>query len=289
MSTLAVGLMCAVAASVALNGSFLLQHAGAEAVEAVTPLHPLRTMRGLLSARAWTAGAVLGMAGWALHVVALTRAPLSLVQAFVAGGVALTVPVARWWMARPISRWEVAAVVALAGALAVLGTDVTASSAGRALPGAELAVFLGASAAVSVALALAGAATARPALLAAAGGLLYGGADVAIKVLTSVDAEHGLAGVLGSVWLPVAAGLTVLAFFAFQRSLQSGRPVTAIALMTAGTYVLSIGGGLAVLGDRLGHGAAVTALHALALAVVVVAAGTLAGAQAGLVAEAEGG
>jgi hypothetical protein len=287
MSTLAVGLLCAVAASVALNGSFLLQHAGAEAVETVTPLHPLRTMRGLLSARAWTAGAVLGMAGWALHVVALTRAPLSLVQAFVAGGVALTVPVARWWMARPISRWEVAAVVALAGALAVLGTDVTASST-HALPGAGLALFLGVSAVASVALALAGAAMGRAALLAAAGGLLYGGADVAIKVLTSVDSRHGLSGVLESVWLPVAAGLTVLAFFSFQRSLQSGRPVTAIALMTAGTYVLSIGGGLAVLGDRLGHGVAVTALHALALGVVVVAAGTLAGAQAGLVAEAEG-
>lgn len=289
MSTLAVGLLCAVAASVALNGSFLLQHAGAEALEAVTPLHPLRTMRSLLSARAWTAGAALGMLGWALHVVALTRAPLSLVQAFVAGGVALTVPVARWWMARPITRYEVAAVVALAAALAVLGTDVTASRAGQAVPGAELGVFLGATAAVSVGLAGAGAATARPALMAAAGGLLYGGADVAIKVLTSVFSAHGLAGVLGSVWLPTAAGLTVLAFFAFQRSLQSGRPVTAIALMTAGTYVLSIGGGLAVLGDRLGHGAVVTTVHALALATVVVAAGSLAGSQAGLVTEGDGG
>ena len=283
MSTLAVGLVCALVASVALNGSFLLQHVGSASVEAVTPLHPLRTLRGLLSAPAWTAGAALGMLGWGLHVIALTRAPLSLVQAFVAGGVALTVPVARWWMARPIGRYEVVAVVALAASLAILGTDVAGSAAGWRLSGAELGGFLGATAGVSVALAAAGAAAARPALMAAASGLLYGGADVAIKVLTERFSAGGLGAVMGSVWLPVAAGLTVLAFFAFQRSLQSGRPVTAIALMTAGTYVLSIGGGLAVLGDRLGHGTAVTALHALALAVVVCAAGALAGSQADLV------
>jgi hypothetical protein len=289
VSTLAVGLVCALAASVALNGSFLLQHVGAASVEAVTPLHPLRTLRGLLSAPTWTAGAALGMLGWGLHVIALTRAPLSLVQAFVAGGVALTVPVARWWMARPIGRHEVAAVVALAASLAILGTDVAGSASGWRLSGGELGAFLGATAVVSVALAGAGAAAARPALMAAASGLLYGGADVAIKVLTSRFSAGGLDAVLGSVWLPVAAGLTVLAFFAFQRSLQSGRPVTAIALMTAGTYVLSIGGGLAVLGDRLGHGMAITALHAAALAVVVIAAGALAGSQADLVDVAEAG
>jgi hypothetical protein len=285
VSTLAVGLACALAASVALNGSFLLQHVGAASVDAVTPLHPVRTMRSLLAARVWTAGAVLGTLGWALHVFALTRAPLSLVQAFVAGGVALTVPVARWWMKRPSGRYEVAAVLALAAALAVLGTDVTTSAA-RHLSSPELAAFLGVTAAASVALAGAGAALARPALMAAASGLLYGGADVAIKVLTSVFSAHGLGGILGSLWLPVAAALTVLAFFAFQRSLQSGQPVAAIALMTAGTYVLSIGGGLAVLGDRLGHGALVTTVHACALAVVVVASGALAGAQANLAATA---
>jgi hypothetical protein len=286
VSTLAVGLACALAASVALNGSFLLQHVGAASVDAVTPLHPLRTMRSLLAARAWTAGAVLGIAGWALHVCALTRAPLSLVQAFVAGGVALTVPVARWWMARPIGRYEVAAVLALAAALAILGTDVTATAAGRHLPAAELGAFLAATAVASVALAGAGVAVGRPALMAAASGLLYGGADVAIKVLTTRYSAHGVSGVLGSVWLPAAAVLTVLAFFAFQRSLQSGQPVAAIALMTAGTYVLSIGGGLAVLGDRLGHGAVVTTVHACALVVVVIASGALAGTQAGLAATA---
>jgi hypothetical protein len=126
----------------------------------------------------------------------------------------------------------------------------------------------------------------RPDLLAAAGGAMYGAADVAIKLLTGAFKQHGLGGVVGSEWLLVAAGMTVGAFFAFQRSLQLASPVTAIALMTAGTYVVSIGGALALLHDPLGHGAGLAALHAAALAVVVASAWVLSRSQAELTREA---
>jgi hypothetical protein len=94
MSALAVGLGLALLASLALNGSYLVQHAGSRGAPAVTALHPLATWRGLLASRVWTAGLVLGLAGWALHVGALAKAPLSLVQPFTVGGIALAVPVA---------------------------------------------------------------------------------------------------------------------------------------------------------------------------------------------------
>ena len=248
-------------------------------------MHPLRTMRTLLSARAWSAGAALGMLGWAMHVVALNKAPLTLVQAFVAGGVALTVPAARWWMRRPITRSEVIGVLSLAAALAVLGTGVAGSATGVHFSALEMGAFLAATAVWATLLASAGTRRRRPVLLAGAAGLLYGAADVTIKVLTGVFDVHGLHGVLRSPWLALASVLTVLAFFAFQRSLQIGRAVPAIALMTAGTYVMSIGGGLAVLGDRLGHGTAGTVAHASALVVVVWAACALAGSQANLATE----
>ena len=41
MSGLAVGIVLAVAASIALNGSYLLQHAGAIGAAAVNPWRPL--------------------------------------------------------------------------------------------------------------------------------------------------------------------------------------------------------------------------------------------------------
>ena len=282
MTALALGLTLAVGASLALNGSYLLQHAGSAGLPAVDARHPLRTMGGLLTAPLWAGGLVLGMTGWALHVAALTRAPLSLVQAFVAGGLALTVPAARRWLGRAIGGAEALAVAGMALALVALTMGV-ATGPVRGEPGALAAVaFLVPAAALPAALGLLGARLGRFDLLAAAGGALYGAADLAIKVLTGVYTAGGLAGVAGSAWLPIAAVLTAGAFFAFQRSLQGASPVTAIALMTAGTYVTSIVGGLVLLDDPLGSGTALSLVHAAALAVVVGAAWLLSRSQAEL-------
>jgi hypothetical protein len=283
VSAVAVGATLAVVASLALNGSFLLQHVGAAAAPRVTAAHPLRTMRGLLSARLGVVGGALGMSGWGLHVIALAHAPLSLVQAFVAGGLALTAPAARRWLRRPIGPVDAAAVVAMAAALSLLGGGVTAAT-GR-VPGWALVGFAAVVAALAGGLARAGVRRGRGPVLAAAGGMLYGAADVGIKELTQAFSHHGVVGVATSAWLPFAAIATCGAFFAFQRSLQEGPAVPAIALMTAGTYVVSIAGGVVLLGDRLGHGAGATALHGLALVVVVGAACRLAGSQAALAVE----
>jgi hypothetical protein len=282
MTALALGLTLAVGASLALNGSYLLQHAGSAGLPAVDPRHPLRTFAALLGAPLWLGGLVLGLSGWALHVAALARAPLSLVQAFVAGGLALTVPAGRRWLGRPIAGVEALAVVGMGIALAALTLGVEAPATGRApATGAALA-FLVPMTVLPAALGAAGARLGRPDLLAAAGGAFYGGADLAIKVLTSIYGAQGLHGVVRSPWLVAAAVLTAGAFFSFQRSLQGARPVTAIALMTAGTYVVSIGGGLALLHDPLGAGVPLRLLHALALAVVIGAAWVLARSQAEL-------
>jgi hypothetical protein len=108
-----------------------------------------------------------------------------------------------------------------------------------------------------------------PALGLAAGGL-YAAADLATKAVT--------AGALG--WLGPAAAATLAAFFAFQRGLQLGRPVTVIALMTAGTNVTAIAGGLAVFGDPLGRTPLLQTLHVTGFALVGIAGWALAPAQA---------
>jgi hypothetical protein len=79
---------------------------------------------------------------------------------------------------------------------------------------------------------------------------------------------------------------TAGAFFCFQRGLQLGRAVPVIALMTAGTYLVSILAGVVVFHDPLGHGVLGVPEHALAFAAVVGAAWVLAPAQTGLAASA---
>jgi len=129
---------------------------------------------------------------------------------------------------------------------------------------------------------LAGCATGsgRPLALGVAGGLLYGAADMSLKAVTGLS---GLAAVARSPWLYAGLACTIAAFFAFQRGLQSARPVAVIALMTAATNVSSIAGAFVVYGDPLGSTPLLAATHTLAFVLVIVAAWRLAPAQAQLV------
>lgn len=289
MSGIVLGLVLAVAASLALNGAYLLQHAGAAQAPAITPRRPVATLRGLLSSHAWLAGLGLGLGGWALHVAALSLAPLSLVQAFVAGGLVFCVPLAVRELGHRVTRAEAGGVALMAGALALLSAGLREGALHRALPAGALAAYLGGALVLAAVLAAAPAPSSaagaeRAARLGLAGGVLYGAADLSIKALTRIGADHKLGAVATSPWLAVAAVATVGAFFAFQRGLQLGRALPVIALMTAATNLVSILGGLAVLGEPLGRTPALAAAHLLAFGLVGLAAWLLAPAQAALAA-----
>src|SRR5262249_16044349 len=59
------------------------------AMPPLTVRRPLASLRLLTGSRAWLAGFLDGLAGWALYVAALKLAPISLVQAVSAGGLRL--------------------------------------------------------------------------------------------------------------------------------------------------------------------------------------------------------
>lgn len=288
MSGLLVGLVLALGASVFLNGSYLLQHGGAAKAPEVTPRHPFASLRGLLTSRLWLAGAAVGTAGWAMHITALTKAPLSLVQAFLAGGLALVVPLAARAMHQPMKKIELVAVGLMT--LALVGLTVGLNRVGdhHHFTTAPLAAYLGVLALVSAGLAFVGG-DRRAHALGLAGGILYGGADVAIKGLTGIGEDEGFTHVLTSPWLLVAIATSLGAFFFFQRGLQTGRALPLIALMTAGTNVISIAGGFFVFGDPVGATTALSILHSACFVLVGVAAWMLAPAQAAFTAPQPGG
>jgi drug/metabolite transporter (DMT)-like permease len=216
----------------------------------------------------------LGLGGWALHVAALSHAPLSLVQAVVAGGLAVVAPLAAIVSGTRMRRRELAGVaVMIAGLVAILAGLHEHGAHGRFAAGG-LAAYLVALAALAGLVVWRGGD--RAGALGAAAGLLYGAADVAIKGITGVASRHGWAHALLSPWTVAAAILTAGAFFAFQRGLQRGRAVPVIALMTTGTNVLSVLGGLIVFGDPLGRDPALVALHGAGFAAIAVATAALA-------------
>jgi hypothetical protein len=280
MNQTSIGIGLAICAAVALNASYLVQHAGSSSAAAIDPRRPLATLGSLLRSPIWAAGGAIGVTGWALHIGAMRDAPLSLVQAFVAGGLALTAPMAAIGLRRRPAPGETQAVAVMVGALVLLSIGLAGGDRHASFEPWALAAALCLLAGGAALLAVSAAGAHRPLALGAAGGLLYGAADMALKAVTGV---HGLGAVLSSPWLYAGLACTAGAFFAFQRGLQSARPVAVIALMTAATNVSSIAGAFVVYGDPLGRTPALAAAHALAFALVIVAAWRLAPAQAGLV------
>ena len=280
MSGLAIGIFLALAASLALNTGYLLEHSGLTRGPDISWRRPIVTLRWLFASKPWVAGLAIATVGWGLHVGALSKAPISVVQAFVAGGLALALPIGRWIFRQSLRRSEVRGICLLAGALALLAVGMQDHGAdGNFNPG-HLALYLTVSLAAAAALMAVPSRDRRPQALGLAGGVLYGAADVAIKGLTGIASRHGVGDALLSAWLPAAVLATLLASYCFQRGLQTGRALPVIALMTAAANALSIAAGFLVFGDPLGQTPGLAAVHAIALVVIVVAAARLAPAQA---------
>lgn len=281
MSRLSVGLSLALAASMALNGSYLMQHVASSQAPSIDIRRPLRSLGSLLSSRLWFAGGVLGLVGWAISIAALSKAPLSLVQAFLVGGLAVFAPIAVRLLGQRLSAAETAGfglmIIALLALIVGRGrVGIHSHYHGWVLASYLLLVSSAGAALVAVK-------RRRAQALGLAGGILYGAADVAIKALTGLAARHGVLAAVLSPWLLAAAGASIGAFFCFHRALQSGNPMPVIALMTAATNVVSILGGLIVFADPLGHEPTMVVIHGLAFATIVTAAWLLAPAQAAAV------
>ncbi len=264
---LLLGLLLALASATTINLGFLLQHRGL-----VGSPSPGRNPLVLLRSRSWVCGQAVGWLGFAAQIVAVGLAPLSLVQAFAAGGLALSVPLAACVFRHRVSQDQTLAVLVIAVSLASLplglpgarGDTRTGLLVSSALIGAVLAVAL---------------ATRRHALQrAVAAGVFYGIADAAIKADSLSLSAHG-PGALLSGWTVLALLGTFAGFLAFQAALRAGNAVSAISAMTAVTALSALGFGLAAFGESLGATAPIVFVHLAAISLVLASVPLLAGAQ----------
>jgi drug/metabolite transporter (DMT)-like permease len=271
--TLQLGIILAALCAVATNAAFLLKHRGAVAAPAVEWRHPLRSAVGLFRSWWFAIGMLVAVGAWTLHVAALALAPLSLVQAVLAGGlVFLTVIAERFFgLALGLRQWLGVGFTALG--LVLLA--VTLPAAGD--PGYSLAAMISFEAgmlAVGVFLVLSprlGASAHHGILLGAAAGVLFGVSDVAIKALTTAVGDLGVAGLL-SPWTAVAATASVIAFYASARGLQTGDAVPVITLTSVAANLSTIAGGIIVFGDPLASEPLGLVLQTLAFVLVIGAA-----------------
>src|SRR4051794_41859688 len=87
--TLQIGILLAFLCAVLSNLGFFFKHRGACACAKVEIRHPLRTAKVLWTSKWFAIGMLVGGGGWALHVAAISFAPLAVVQGVLGGGVVL--------------------------------------------------------------------------------------------------------------------------------------------------------------------------------------------------------
>src|SRR3954453_16736261 len=105
-ASLAAGLFLAFVTAAAFNWSWVAQHTITSRLPRLTLRQPWRSGRLLFGDRRWLFAFMVGICGWALYILALGLAPLSLVQAVSAGGLGLLAVFAQRAEGVPLPRRE---------------------------------------------------------------------------------------------------------------------------------------------------------------------------------------
>ena len=242
-----VGLAVAFVAALITNTAYSLEHDAAAALPPLSPRRPFRSARVLLRDRRWLVAFVAESVGWLMYVAALRLAPLALVQAVTASGLAvLAFATARGHPSRLARRERLAVVLAIAG-LTLLALSLVGTEASDRRPGViGIVVWLaacGGGAALFIAIPTS---FARAASLGLATGLLFADGDISAKLVG-----------YGGLWL--LALVTLIAAYAagtsvLQSAYQHGDALTAAGMATMVTTAVPIVAGFVLFHETLPRG-----------------------------------
>ena len=273
--SLHIGILLAFLCAIASNLGFFYKQRGACTCAKVEIRHPLRSAKALWTSKWFAIGMIVGGGGWALHVAAISLAPLSVVQVVLSGGVVLIAVMADRLFGFSVGprQWWGLALTAIGLILLGItmpdpeGSHSTFSSAGliafeTGLLGMGGLLMLGPRAGAP--------AEHHGVMLAAAAGILFGVCNVAVKALSGMAAGEGVLGLV-SPWLLVAGVASAAAFYASARSHQDGEAVEVIAITGTAANIAGIAGGIIVFGDPMPGTALGIAVQGVAFVLVVVA------------------
>ncbi|MGH2713351.1 MAG: hypothetical protein ACRDM7_05605 [Thermoleophilaceae bacterium] len=273
--TLQLGILLSLFCALATNVGFLLKHRGACAAPDVSLRHPIASAVGLFRSKWFTIGMLVALVAWTFHVLALAMAPLSLVQAIIAGGLVFLTVLAERWFGFTVGTRQWAGVGLTALGLVLLAITLPHHGGAHASYSmAGMIAFESALLVIGTFLVLSkklGSHEHHGVMLGTAAGILFGVSDVAIKALTGSVGTGGFMGLL-SPWLLTCIAASVIAFYASARGLQKGEAVPVITLTSAAANVTAISGGILVFGDPMPSDPVGIVLQSFAFVLVIVAA-----------------
>lgn len=247
-----IGIALAAIAALMVNLASLLKHRGCQHAEPVSISRPLTTLRSLAASPWFAAGWALAVLAWLVHVAALSLAPISFVQAVIAGGAVTLAVLSQRLFGDPVERRQWLALFLGAAGLALLAATLPhfhGDHSSFSLAG--ITSFEGGLVLLAAGIALGHRAERlaerRGVLLAVLAGLLFALAGIAIKALTGDPGGWPLIASL----LVVTVGCGALAQYAAAAALQKGGAIETIGLMGVVANATQIVGGILVFGDPL--------------------------------------
>lgn len=268
------GIALALVAALMTNLASLLKHRGCHRAEPVRIHQPLRSARALAGSRWFAAGWGLAALAWLVHLTALSMAPISLVQAVLAGGAVMLAVISQQIFGDPVERQQWLALLLGGAGLALLAVTLPQLSGSHS----QFAVggmlgFEGGLALLAGGIALGHRsprlAARQGVLLAVLAGTLIAFAGVAIKGLFGAD---GVTVAVIAPWIALIVLCGALAQYATVAALQRGQAIETIGLIGLVANATQIAGGVLVFGDPLSADPLGLALQASAFAMVCASA-----------------
>lgn len=247
--TIWIGLVLALVSALAINWAYTREHDVVAELPKLSPRRPLHSARLLVDDRRWLVGFAAESAGWLVYVASLRLAPLALVQAVSASGIAVLALLAAHGHPLRLALHQRLAVLAALAGLALLSLSLVGSPPLDRRAGVVGAVLWLAGCACGAALLTGGMRlrVSRGAALGLAAGLLFAGGDISVKLIVG-----------GGWWL--LAVLSLIGFYALgtlrlQFAFQHGGALTAAGMATLATNAVPIAAGFVLFGETLPPGA----------------------------------
>lgn len=234
----------------------------------------------------WLGGLAVQAAGYALYMVALAGAPVSMMAVAMQGGIALFVVLAVVFLGERARIWEWLGIgTFLVAALMLAGSLDAGAVQGPAGIGA-LAIISVAAVAITLALLLARRLRRSGAATAIASGIALGFAGLYTKPLAdrlagAPDLAAFAAALLASPYTYLTIVTNVTGLVMLQNSFAMGRGIIAMPLSSAISNVIPIAGGIAIFGERLPSDPFAAAMRAGAFAMTIAASAALAAGDLG--------
>ncbi len=219
----ALGLLAAVAASVAFNVGIVLQAADARREPASEGLR-ITLLAHLVRRRRWIAGLLLGWIGFVLQVVALSLLPFVVVQPVLAAGLLLMLYLGVRMLGERVGAAEVIGVLGITAGIGLLAWGTPSGTGTVASHSAAISVMAAMTLIALVPFALRGRGRLDSAtFVIVASALAFGAGNIATKLFSDGVADGTW--VLVGVWLAVTAGTGIIALTTEMTALQR-RPAT---------------------------------------------------------------